>query len=312
MERDANYAVVGVVSTALLVGLVVFVVWLTGFNLNRSQDLYDIIFEGPVRGLSQGGEVHFNGIKVGEVRAITLDPADSRFVIARVRVTSDVPIRQDSYAVLEPLGITGVNYVQISAGTASKPLLKSTVSLMSVPRLGSRRDAVSDILAGGGTIVQRAADALARVNRVFSDENIATLGGTMRDVHDLTSELRARKSIIGEAEKTLQTADTTLERIGELAKSSQALVDSDGKQAISKLAEVAMEIQAASKALRVAVQALQGPTTQFANQSLPKISAEIDSLHRTTNQLDRLLGELQSSPSGLVTKPAAKEIEVKP
>ena len=34
-------------------------------------------------------------------------------------VTSDVPIRVDSYATLEPQGITGINYVQITAGTPS-------------------------------------------------------------------------------------------------------------------------------------------------------------------------------------------------
>ena len=183
---------------------------------------------------------------------------------------------------------------------------------MSVPRLSSRRDAVSDILAGGGTIVQRTVEALDRVNRVFSNDNIETLSGTMHDVHEITSELRARKSIIGEAEKTLHTADATLEHISDLAKSGQSLVDSDGKQAVAKLADAAVEIQAASKALRATVQGLQGPTTQFANEGLPKISAEIDSLHRATDELDRLLGDLASSPSGLVTKPAAKEIEVKP
>jgi ABC-type transporter Mla subunit MlaD len=42
-------------------------------------------------------------------------------------VTSDVPIKVDSYATLEPQGITGVNYVQITAGSPNKELLKDTV-----------------------------------------------------------------------------------------------------------------------------------------------------------------------------------------
>ena len=95
-------------------------------QFNQDYDVYDIVFKGPVRGLSQGGEVHFNGIKVGEVTKISLDKVDPTQVIARARVTSDVPIRVDSYATLEPQGITGVNYVQITAGTPAKPLLKDT------------------------------------------------------------------------------------------------------------------------------------------------------------------------------------------
>src|SRR5512140_1861199 len=125
MEKNANYALVGLSSLILFIGLVIFVVWLARISFSQQFDLYDIVFDGPVRGLSQGGEVHFNGIKVGEVTRIALDRTNPSRVIARARVTSDVPIRVDSYATLEPQGITGVNYVQITAGTATKPLLKS-------------------------------------------------------------------------------------------------------------------------------------------------------------------------------------------
>src|ERR1044071_8194973 len=124
MERHANYALVGIVSMAIFVGLIAFVVWLAGFSFNRQYDNYDIVFIGPVRGLNEGGEVHFNGIKVGEVTKIALDKTNPRNVITRVRVSEDVPIRVDSYGTLEPQGITGLNYIQISAGTPSKPLLK--------------------------------------------------------------------------------------------------------------------------------------------------------------------------------------------
>ena len=44
-------------------------------------------------------------------------------------------------ATLEPLGITGVNYIQISAGTVSKPLLKDTVPSNVVPVIRTKRRA---------------------------------------------------------------------------------------------------------------------------------------------------------------------------
>src|SRR6187402_3804750 len=127
MEKNANYALVGLSTLILSIGLVIFVVWLARLQFAHEYDLYDVVFQGPVRGLSDGGEVHFNGIKVGEVTKIALDKSDPNRVIARVRVSSDVPIKTDSFATLEPQGITGVNYVQIAAGTPAKPLLNSTV-----------------------------------------------------------------------------------------------------------------------------------------------------------------------------------------
>src|ERR1044072_2346438 len=122
MEKNANYALVGLSTLILTVALMVFIVWLARLRINAEYDLYDIVFQGPVRGLNEGGEGHFNGIKVGEVTKIPLDKTTSRNVIARVRVTEDVPIRTDSFATLEPQGITGLNYIKITSGSPTKPL----------------------------------------------------------------------------------------------------------------------------------------------------------------------------------------------
>jgi len=312
MERNANYALVGLASTLILMALVVFVVWLAGASLTRDYDLYDIVFQGPVRGLALGGEVHFNGIKVGEVRKISLDPSNPQQVIARVRVTSDIPIRKDSYATLEPQGITGVNYIQIAAGTNTKPLLKDTVPDGDVPRMASKRDALSDLLAGGGFVLQKSVEALDRVNRVLSDENIRTFGATLSDIQSLTAELRERKSIIADAQKLLQDSDGAVLQVRELAKSSQGLVDGDGKKTIQKLGVAADEMQGALKEVRGMLDKLSGPTATFASDGLPRLTGAIESLQRATDHLDRLLGEVESSPTSLLGKAKAKELEVQP
>jgi phospholipid/cholesterol/gamma-HCH transport system substrate-binding protein len=312
MERNANYALVGLVSTILLIGLIVFAVLLAGRRFNRDYDVYDIVFQGPVRGLAQGGEVHFNGIKVGDVSKISLDPRNPQFVVARARVTSDVPIRADSYATLEPEGITGVNYIQITAGTASKPLLKDTVPEGQIPRITSQRDALSDLLAGGGFIVQRTVEALDRVNRIFSDENIKTLTATMSDIEAVTAELRERKTIIADAQKTLRDADEATQRLGALAKSSEGLVNGDGRATIVKLGDAATELQGTAKDLRTMLGRLDGPTEAFATTGLPQLTQMIESLQRASDHLDQVLQEVQSDPRGVIGKAPAKQIEVKP
>ena len=312
MERNANYALVGVIATVLSIALFVFIVVLAGNRLSRDYDMYDIVFQGPVRGLAQGGEVHFNGIKVGEVSKISLDPHNPQLVIARARVTSDVPIRKDSYATLEPQGITGVNYIQITAGTATKPLLKDTVPEGDIPRMASQKDALSDILAGGGFVLQRTVEALDRVNQVFSDQNIKTLAAMLSDVQAVTAELRERKAIIADAQKTLQSADQALVQIRDLAKSSNGLVNGPARETLVKLSASATEAQAALKEVRGLTEKLSGPTSQFATTGLPELTQAIGGLQRTTDQLDRVLSEVQSNPAGLVAKPKAKEIGLKP
>ncbi|MDI1366181.1 MAG: MlaD family protein [bacterium] len=312
MERNANYALVGAVTLAIFMGLVVFAVWLAKLQFNQDYDVYDILFVGPVRGLSEGGEVHFNGIKVGEVTKIALDKSDPNRVIARARVTSDVPIKTDSFATLEPQGITGVNYVQITAGSPAKPLLKETVQNGKIPVIRSQRSALSDLLEGGGTVLTRTIEALDRVNRVLSDDNVKTFSAALSDVQAITAEARERKAIIADAQKALQSIDTTAQSIAELSNSTQSLVNGDGKRSLGELADAAAEMKAAAKDARGMISKLEGPTTDFASTGLPQLSSAIVTLQSAAESLDRLVGDVEQNPRGVIGKPPAKQLEVKP
>ena len=312
MERNANYALVGFASLVLFVGLAAFVLWLAQVRFARDYDLYDIVFDGPVRGISQGGEVHFNGIKVGEITRIDLSKTNASQVIARIKITSDVPIRTDSFATLEPQGVTGVNYVQITAGTPARPFLKEATPHGQVPVIRSQKSTLSDLLEGGGAILQRGIEALDRVNRLLSDDNLKQVGGMIDDVHSVTSELKARKAVIADAQQAMQDLDVTLRKTGQLTDSAKGLVDGDGKRALANLADAAQALKDTSTKAQGLLTKLDGPTTDFATQGLPQLSAAIGSLQTATESLNRVLNEAESSPGALVSKPPAKEIEVKP
>jgi phospholipid/cholesterol/gamma-HCH transport system substrate-binding protein len=319
MERNANYALVGLSTLILTVALVVFVVWLARLRINAEYDLYDIVFQGPVRGLNEGGEVHFNGIKVGEVTKIALDKFNPRNVIARVRVTEDVPIRVDSYATLEPQGITGLNYVQITAGTGTRPLLKEAdrprcerldLGRDCIPVIRSQRSAISDLLEGGGTVLTRTIEALDRVNRVLSDQNIKTFSAALSDTQAVTAELRERKSIIADAQSAMQRIDDATNEIAQLSRSTRVLVDGDGKRAVQNLADAAEEARAATKDARAMISRLQGPTSDFATNGLPQVTAAVIQLQSAAQSLERLVDEVQSNPTGALGKAKAEEVKV--
>lgn len=312
MERNANYALVGIASMVLFVGLVVFVFWLARLQFNQDYDVYDVLFVGPVNGLSEGGEVHFNGIKVGEVTKISLDSRDPNRVIARTRVTSDVPIRENSVATLEPQGITGVNFIQITAGTSSKRLLKTTVADGEIPVIQTQRSTFSDLLQGGGTVLSRTIEALDRVNRVLSDENVKTFSAALSDVQAITAEARERKEIVADAQKALQSIDAAATEIADLSRTTKGLVDGDGRRTLAELGEAAEELKAATREARAMIGKLDGPTSEFADTGLPQLTRAITSLQATAESLDRLVGEVEQNPQGVVAKPPAREVEVQP
>jgi phospholipid/cholesterol/gamma-HCH transport system substrate-binding protein len=312
MERNANYALVGFASLVLFVGLVAFVLWLAQVRFAREYDLYDIVFDGPVRGISVGGEVHFNGIKVGDVQRIALDPDNSSRVISRIKITSDVPIRTDSFATLEPQGVTGVNYIQITAGTKAQPFLKDVTPRGHVPVIRSQKSTLSDLIEGGGAVLERSIEALDRVNRTLSDANIKELSGMLGDLHSVTTELKDRKEIFENANKALAQLDTTLQRTSRLADTANGLLEGDGKRAVANLADATQSLKETSQKAQDLLGKLEGPTSDFANNGLPQLSSAISSLQTATDSLNRVLDEVERSPGGLIGKPSAKEIEVKP
>ncbi|HEX8570672.1 MAG TPA: MlaD family protein [Caulobacteraceae bacterium] len=316
MERNANYALIGLVTTVLFVGLIFFVVWLARLQFAEDFDEYDIIFQGPVRGLSTGGEVHFSGIRVGEVTDIELDPRNPNRVIARVRLEGDTPVRRDSVAELEPFGITGVNYVQLSAGNPRTPLLEPTRQ-RPIPVIRSKQSAIAGLLEGGGTVLERTVEALNRVNRLLSDQNIAVLNQGLRDVQGVTAELNANRAVIGEtrlairdAQLALASIDQTADEITRLASDSRNLVNGDAKRALADVASTAQEIKASAAEVRASINQITEPTAEFARTGLPQITATVVQLQSAAESVERLTDEINRSPTGLLSRGRAREVEV--
>jgi len=85
MENKAHYALIGTFVLLSFLAIIAFILWLSNMQFNQQFDDYEISFNGPVRGLSQGSEVRFNGLKVGEVTRLRLDQRDNNVVLADIR-----------------------------------------------------------------------------------------------------------------------------------------------------------------------------------------------------------------------------------
>jgi phospholipid/cholesterol/gamma-HCH transport system substrate-binding protein len=76
METRANYALIGLFTLAIIAAAFGFVMWFSGAEKPGGRNTYKIVFTGSVSGLSVGGWVLFNGVRVGEVSKIDLMPQD--------------------------------------------------------------------------------------------------------------------------------------------------------------------------------------------------------------------------------------------
>jgi phospholipid/cholesterol/gamma-HCH transport system substrate-binding protein len=310
MERQANYTMVGLLSLVLIAGLLAFSLWLARITFNQEYVEYDVVFMGPVSGLSQGGEVQFNGIKVGEVTHLDLDKLDPRKVIARIRITASVPVRSNSFGTLEPMGITGVNFVQISSGTVDLPLLKSVTPPDLIPVIKTQNSTITDLVQGGGTVLTRTIETLDRVNAALSEQNVKQFSQTLAHINSVTSELDRRKVIIADADRAILALAKTAEDVSALSQASQSLVSEDGRNTLTRLSAAADELKAAAQDARGTLAKFDQPSADLTNTVLPQLSSTITTLQSSAMSLDRLVIEIERNPQSLLSKAPAKEHEV--
>ncbi|HEU0017947.1 MAG TPA: MlaD family protein [Methyloceanibacter sp.] len=119
METRARYALIGAFMLAVIAASFAFVYWLENKGGFGERAYYRLRFENSVSGLLVGSAVLFNGIRVGEVTALTLDPEHPQQVIATVGVDSATPVRSDTKVGIESQGLTGGAAVTLVGGDAS-------------------------------------------------------------------------------------------------------------------------------------------------------------------------------------------------
>ena len=125
MEPRAHHVLIGLFTLVVITAGLIAALWLGKYGKDTSVATYEVIFNEPVRGLSRGSAVQFNGIKVGEVSALSLDPNDVRNVRALITIQDGIPIQTDTRARLMLAGITGISVVALSSGQPGSPLLKA-------------------------------------------------------------------------------------------------------------------------------------------------------------------------------------------
>src|SRR5918996_1856491 len=126
METKANYLMIGGFVLGVLAFAFIFVFWMSNFAGGGKQ--YMVVFESSVAGLTSGSSVGFNGIKVGEVQSFSLDPSDGRKVQVLIGVRDDTPVRANSRASIQSMGLTGGSGVQLTPDTPDSPFLVATES----------------------------------------------------------------------------------------------------------------------------------------------------------------------------------------
>ncbi|MEY5099296.1 MAG: hypothetical protein RJA36_2015 [Pseudomonadota bacterium] len=232
METRAHHVLIGLFTLLAAGAILLFTLWLGKTDSDRKYEHYDIAFREAVSGLSRGSKVEFNGIKIGEVTALRLDPEDPQRVFARVRVDNSAPIRTDTRARLVMAGITGTSFIRLSSGRdpASQPL-RSTGD--AVPVIAATPSALNKLLSDGGESALNIGELVNQLRTIVSAENAESLRLTLKHVEQASGAIAARRDDLGRAVQQLAVAsersNAALAEATRLMGSTSRLIEEQGK-----------------------------------------------------------------------------------
>lgn len=299
METRAHHVLIGLVTVLVVAGAMLFGLWLTKSSVDDAFKDYEVIFNEAVSGLSRGSAVQYNGIKVGDVTSLRLDPKDPRRVLARVRLSGDTPVKEDTQAKLTLAGVTGNSFIQLSGGTPKSPELKGKDGKL--PVIIASPSPISQLLNDSSDLVTNINLLLHNANQMFSENNIDRLSNTLANLEQTTSAFANHKGGISQAIEQLaqvgKQANATLAETQALMRNANSLLGTQGKQAIGS-AEQAMQSLAASTAT---INSLLNDNRQSIDdgaQGLNQLTPAIRELRETLNSLKGISRRLEADPSG--------------
>lgn len=314
MEIRAHHVIIGAFTVGVFLIALGFVLWMSKSGTDHNFKDYDIVFTEAVTGLSKGGLVQYNGIKVGEVTRLSLAPEDARKVIARVRLDASAPVRQDTRAKLGLQGVTGLAFIQLSGGSPSSPPLLPTAK-HPVPVIPSEESALSKLLASGSDVVTSVNDVLLRMNEILSADNVAHVSATLQHVDQLTGALAGQRQDMGTALRQMAEATgelkKTLATVNTMATTTNALMRDNARAVLQSTQKTLESVDKLARSAESLVDDNRAAIDSFSNQGLRQIGPTVAELRETLRSLKQLSDKLGASDSLLLGRDQPKEFQPK-
>lgn len=306
METRANYVLIGGFALLTTVFLLLFTLWATKFGADRNWRRYEVVFNEPVTGLTEGGSVQYNGISVGTVDKLSLDANDPRRVVALLKLKAGTPVKVDTRARLSQQGITGVPFIQLTGGSPRAALLEPSEQ-QPIPVIRAEPSALQNIADSTNRLV-------ARLDQLLSEENIRHVSQTLSHIEAATDSLASHREDITALILDARRASANLNATLATANGSLQKVDRDVIARLPALMErldatVAKLDQAAGSA--DAILAENRPALRsFANDGLAQLGPTLAELRALIRDLRRISDRLEGNPARyLLGRDAPKEFE---
>ncbi|MBC8130902.1 MAG: MCE family protein [Rhizobiaceae bacterium] len=299
METRANYVLVGVFTVVVLALSFGFVWWSANVSDQDSRVQMLVRIEGSVTGLSVGSQVLFNGLRVGDVRNLRIDPNDPRIVIASTQVDATTPITTSTVATIGFAGLTGQAFIELKGGNVNeRNIIAYAREQGAVPVIRADPSDVTDILATARDIADRADNILSQFEGMVGDvgpavrTTAANVSATSENIKVFTDSLAANSGQIDEFLQSVSrlavTANTVAEALPDAIRSVQDIVEAVDPAAVRTTVD---NVAAMSGTLRAQSDNV-ASVVESVRTAANSVGTIGETIQRNTPGIDRFLSNL--------------------
>lgn len=291
-----NYAIVGAFVLVLGAVLIAGVLWLaSGGAFQKKYDLYLAIEEESVAGLNLNAPVKYNGVDVGKVRDIQLDPENPERVRLIFAIERGTPIKVDTVAVLKTQGLTGIAYVELGGGARDAAPLRASAPgqypvIRTKPSLSAR---LENVLT---TVMAKLDSTSNNLNAILSDENRLAFKSALADIAAVSHTLAARKDTL---DAGIVSAARTFDNGARVSAQLGPVIERINRsaEAVEKMGD---EITLASSNAGKTVESVGADVKRFTAETLPELQRVLGEISVLSTSLRRLSEQTERNPAGLL------------
>lgn len=281
-------------------------------------------------GLESNNIVRFGGIKRGKVTAVHLTPDGPSAIEIIVSLKKGTPVRTDSVARLASLNALSENYIEISPGSSSAPLLKpgQTIRSEETPEFTALLRKISALSDDAGKLIAdldrdvnqitKGADAvLGNLNEVTGPRNRKAITATLEGAHtmvananDLITRTSPRiEAVAKNLQETTEKLPALTQRFDEVTARAKSLLENIDGTVTENRPEVKKDLEALGSTLAEARRVM-ADVSALLEANRNDIDAMIENFRRSSENLRELTDTIKQQPYSLIRVKAKPERQV--
>ncbi|MGH8127122.1 MAG: MlaD family protein [Gammaproteobacteria bacterium] len=289
--EDRSHALIAIIFLVVFgVGAVLIVWWIVTPGAVRVP--YVLEAKSSVAGLGQGSVVQFDGVKIGVVKSIRINPRTHRSIRVKIAIDKNFPLPNGTYATAGSSGLVGPSVVNMHLGKGPGIIHTSAAN---PAHIRIKQGGLSAMMNEAGEIMSKAKQTLDSVQKIASQKNAERVTATLENIKQASAKLVVLEKDIAPA---AQRAPQLIAQVqSTLSAAHRVLIQAD--KLVASARQPVRRIGAAASAAA-------GLAMQLNQSTAPQLNALMRRLRTLSGRLQALIDTLQRTPQSLIKGPARK------